>query len=69
MWRFTSYNFEGDFHYVFALFESKDFQYVFLNVQNATYVPTYVTNIREFQKQHMLLTYVNRVRFVRKSYT
>ena len=47
MWDFIAYNFKGDFHYVFASFASKDFQRVFLNVSKATYVPTYVTNIRE----------------------
>ena len=47
MWHSNAYNFKGDFHYVFAFLESKDFQRVFLNVSKATYVPTYVTNIRE----------------------
>ena len=38
MWDFIAYNFQADFHYVFAFFESKDFQGVFLNVSTATYV-------------------------------
>lgn len=69
MWDFIAYNFQADFHYVFAFFESKDFQGVFLNVSTATYVPTYVTNIRETRVSRTWFTYVKRAFHVRESRT